>query len=291
MSKFCTTCGFQDCKCKLTYSALNYSNVNYSVPVANIRQLSSVKNDHPETLRSWIGICEDSEVTAKNVRKAVFWTVSSIQTRTEILDSVTDIPLNDFQLLKESVQNTTDGKVKWDKLHAFWTSSIPQDVANNANKGNWVKVMAILAGLSDEYEDASHDNYLRVVKASLVAEILGDPHALCLDSARREVLTPLLREMFPEKTNTTHVGSSGTYRCQGIPSSADPAWPGSQRFIEDWLARNPEEYRAITCEILDTLTQRTGMGRREASHALFILGNSDGATGHESLAEMLDMRD
>lgn len=292
MSKFCTTCGWpqDDCECdqSVTFEALSYTNDQYEVPDSLVRQLLWVKRNHREELDAWSEIC-GATPTGSNQRKAHFWTVTSVQTRTALLDVLTEVNLNDFKNLKSAVENSTDGQIKWGKVHDFWSDpETPEELADLARQDNWVEYVATLSGHETGYNARSAERYIRTVKANVMAEIFGDDDALCLDSARRDILEPLFEEMFPGRVNSTHMGTNARYRGQGVPATSDPVWPGSGRFLEDWLAYNPEEYRAITTEVLDALTDATGMTRREVSHALFILGNQDGATAHESLAVMMD---
>lgn len=288
----CTQCGLgaEYCTCDQTleFADLTYAEADFEVPDKLVRQLNSVKRDHGDALRAWADIC-DADATGSNVRKAHFWTVPSVQERTAVLDRVTDrASLNDFQSLKRSVEATYDGDVKWEKVHAVWTADLPEMAAADAREDNWAEFMATLTGLEKGYNGRSSENYVRAVKSALVAEILGDPHALCLDSARRAVLEPLFDRMFDGPRRGTHQGLASEWRGQAVDATVDKVHPGSKEFIEDRLTYNPREYRAITKAILDALTDATRLSRREVSHALFILGNQDGVTAHEPLAEMLD---
>jgi hypothetical protein len=190
--------------------------------------------------------------------------------------------------IKNAVENSTDGQLKWEKVLETWTEEgLGETLADLAREDNWVEYIATLSGHETGYNARSSERYIRTVKANLMAEIFGDDKALCLDSARRDILEPLFEEMFTGKTNGTHLGTNAKYRGQSVPATSEAVWPGSKKFLEDRLAYNPEEYRAITEEIIEALTEATGMTHNEVSHALFILGNQDGATAHESLAEML----
>lgn len=287
----CTHCGLgpEYCTCTETvdFDSLSYAKDGYAVPDQLVRQLKSVKRRHGDALRAWEAICTASQ-TGSNVRKAHFWAVTSVQTRTELLDELTTDAVTNFKTLKNAVEQSTDGGVKWDKVQAVWTGDLADEVAESALAGDWIDVIATLTGHEAGYNARSSENYVRTVKANLIAEILGDDDALCLDSARRSVLEPLFEEMFHPRTSGTHLGTGAEFRGQAVPATSDPVFPGSKRFIEEWLAYNPREYRAITREILGRLSEETGMSKREVSHALFILGNQDGATAHESLAAMLD---
>jgi hypothetical protein len=247
-----------------------------------------VNRNYPEELGAWSGIT-GADPKASNQRKADFWTVPSIQTRSAVLDAVTDVQLNDLSELKSAVEATTDGLKKWEHVHEFWSDPhLPEELADLAREDNWVEYIATLSGLQKDGSNRENQKYIRVTKANLMAEIFGDDKALCLDSARRDILEPLFKEMFTDEVKQTHMGTAGDYRKQSVPVQAKKVWPGSKEFIENRLCLNPKEYRAITEEIIEALTEETGMTHNEVSHALFILGNSDGATAHKSLARMLD---
>lgn len=289
MSKYCTSCYQEACECDqtVTFEELSYTNADFEVPEVLERQLLSTDTRAPESLRAWQFIT-GCKPTGTNVRKAVFWVMSSIQTRTAVLDEITQIDFNNFQNLKEAVESSTDGEVKWEKLHAFWNADTADNVADSARADDWIDAVADLSGLT-KADESRHEGYLRVVKANLVAEILGDPDALCLDSARRSALEPLFDRMFDGVVTApdTPVGDA-PYRSKSTPVTAETVLPRDKKFLEDRLTKNPAEYRAIAKKILDSLQEATGMDRRRISHALFVMGNADGATEHESLAEMLD---
>jgi hypothetical protein len=206
-----------------------------------------------------------------------------------VLDAETDVQLNDLSTMKSGTLATYDGAQKWGKIHEFWSDeNIAPKVADLASEDNWVEYIATLSGLQTDGSNRDNQHYLRVTKANLMAEIFGDDKALCLDSARRDILEPLFEEMFTPVVTQTHMGTDGDYRKRPVPANAEAVWPGSKKFLEERLSLNPKEYRAITEEIIDALRDATGMTHNEISHALFILGNQDGATAHKSLAEMLD---
>lgn len=286
----CTKCGHTDehCSCTKTvdFEDLNYTYNQFEVPDMLVRQPISIKRRYGDALRAWEDIC-DTRPTGAKVRWAHFWAVTSVQTRSALLDSLTDIPKGDFKALKNGVSGSTDGNLKWEKVHDIWTGDTADTVAESLQAGDWVQAVADLSGHQRGFHARTEENYARTVKSHVVTEIFGDPDALCLDSARRSVLEPLFERMFHPRTRGTHLGTGGEFRGQAVPATADKVFPGSKTFIEDRLAYNPREYRAIARRILDELTDATGMSRREVSHALFILGSQDGATEHESLARLI----
>lgn len=289
----CTNCGFTKsyCDCEQTpaFRDLKYTNDSYTVPVSLVSQLLWVKENHRDELKAWEKIT-DCDPKGANQRKALLWAVTSVQTRTELLDKVTDGAVQNLGTMKEAVEKSTDGIKKWEKVLESWTEeNLGEKLADSAREDNWEQYLKDLIGLQEGYNARIEERYVRMVKGHLMAEIFGDDKALCLDSARRDILEPLFEEMFTGDVKSPHRGKGeAPYRGQSTPAGADPAWPGGKRFLEDWMVCNPHEYRAITEEVISALKAETGMTQNEISHALFILGNKDGATAHKSLAEMLD---
>lgn len=292
MSRFCTTCGFpQDggCECdqSVTFKELSYTNNEFEVPDMLIRQINSVVDDEKHNLGALARTFDNSAPTGRNVRVATFWSVGSIKTDTGRIDALTgDVALNDFSALKSFLEATRDGEKKWEKVHELWTGGIPEETARHARNGDWVKAQAALIGLNTGDTDRD-THYVRPTKANMVTRIMGDPHALCMDTRRHRVLRPLLKRMLPGETRGAD-DQSGEYRVQGtsVDTERVPAW--SKNHLQDRLTRNPREYRAIAEKILDALERETRADRAEIGHILFLLGGAD--TFHETLQDLVDTR-
>lgn len=246
-----------------------------------------VQNTGEET-RLWADMCDNSAQTATNVRKAYLFATCSVQTVTTVLDQQTgNIELNDLSTVKEAVLATTDGKKKWEKVHEFWTSDIPENAIDALENDGWVAFQAELIGLTTDHGGRDHAMYVRPTKANLIAEILGDYGAMCLDSARRSVLEAQIKELF-DKPLLKELYVGGSHRSKWPPADSKRLMVSSQEFLEERLKRNPEAYRVITRTLLDLIEYETDYGRHEISHALFLAGIDGEPTSHEPLRDWID---
>lgn len=236
----------------------------------------------------WADMCDNSAQTATNVRKAYLFAVCSVQTVTDLLDRKTgEIALNDLSTVKEAVLATTDGRKKWEKVHEFWTSDIPENAIDALETDGWVGFQAELIGLTTDHGGREHAMYIRPTKANLIAEILGDYGAMCLDSARRSVLEPQIKELF-DKPLLKELYVGGSHRSKWPPADSKRLMVSSQEFLEERLKTNPEAYRVITRTLLDLIEYETGVDRHEISHALFLAGIDSEPTSHEPLRAWID---
>lgn len=290
--RFCKNCNStaENCTCEL-YDTLSWTIGQFDVPDQFVRDATAQFRKRSVMVKSVADAFADSAITARNVRVAYIWSVGSIQTVTSHIDRITqEIDAGNFKTLKNFLENTSDGQKKWELAHDFWTSEVPEIVAKHARNGDWLEAQAELTGLTKANTDRrgrKDDNkrsYMRVTKANMVTRILGDPHALCIDSRRYDVLQTVLQGMLDDAP----MGHSnrGPYRVRGtdVGEAQYPAW--DHRWLSRVLTRNPEEYRAVTKRLLDRLEDELPCRRRDIGHVLFLMGGD--ATAHESLQELLN---
>lgn len=295
----CTNCAQKPKYCTCTddswtdvqFSDLSYTNEQFEVPVSVIRGINRAKTEHRDDLADWVSMTQNAVVSPRNVRLAYLWATVSIQTDSGTLDEVTDeLRLNDFGTLKASLEESADGDKKWEKVHDFWTSDKPKQVADHIRSEDWIEAQAVLSGLSEDSGRTFH--YCRPVKANMVTALFGDPHALCLDSRRHRVLEDTLKDALPATVrgpdHTHPTDALGTYRQQGLQGTAEPKPAASEEFLQESkaLARSPEELRVITSHLRHRVAEETRATPEEVHHLLFILGGP--TTFHRPLQEMMD---
>lgn len=278
----------QESQLNVRFDELSYTNTEYSVPDSLIRAINQEYADNRSQYDAFGETIQNAELTARNVRLVFPWCVGSIQTNTERIDQMTGFLMNgNFEDFKNFCQRTTDGQKKWSKMHEFWTSDVPEQVVKELRRGNEIEAKAVLGGLSRS--GPKEYSYARPCKASLVTELLTPGDHMCLDSRRHRVLRPLLKEMLPKAIQTPDHDhpENNPYRVRpGRKHMADYKLAWTQDFLQDGLERNPQEYTAITREILDVLEANTVVPRHLISHVVFNLGGP--RTFHETLQEKLD---
>lgn len=257
-------------------------------PEADYSTMCTVNDNLGDSTAKIGELCKNTVVTPTNVRKAYVFSTCSIKTVTAILDEQTsNISMNDIGTIKKAVENTTDGQKKWEKVHDFWFSGIPEDAVEAYKAGGWVDFQAELIGLTEDDGGREHRMYVRPTKANLISELLGDPDAMCLDSARRSVLTRQFQRLFKKK-QVKELFVGGRFRSKWPPAGSKKLKPWSQEFLEERLKTNPEAYRVITTAVKDVLEDMTDADRYEISHALFLAGIDGEETSHEPLRKWLE---
>lgn len=247
---------------------------------------------------------QNVDVNPTNVRLAMVTTVVSIKTETEIMDGRTSMAHSgNFRDLKEYVEKSSDGNLKWDKVHKWYSSDLPDRVSNLLNDGRIMDAHALLAGRDPDTGGPveSRFNYLRTVKASLVLFHLGF-NRVCLDSRRWKSMRPAIQAIIRDTgikhpdTEDPDVGRPGgygsdeprapnPYRKRSPRTNADESPTCVHETWEDKFAKNPPEYHAVMDMILGEIAERAGHSKGEVNHALFNLAGE--RTFHEPLMERL----
>lgn len=208
---------------------------------------------------------ENAVVSPSNVRYAMAWTVVTIKTDTKRVDGRTSMLLSgDFSNDKKFVENSTDGKLKWEKVHGWLNSQIPEKVAQYLQNSEVEKAHALLAGRDPETGNPVTKTYLRTCKASLVLYLLGFER-MCMDSRNFRTFKPVLREiMYDIQVKHPESEGSNPYRSNQpsmdagevstISHSSDPEVEG-KTFWEDKLKWNPKEYHYLSDRMLDIVAE------------------------------------
>lgn len=246
---------------------------------------------------------EDAEITGASVRRAILWTVGSIKTDTRAVDDGADGMLKNLGTVRDFLQDTHDGALKWDKFGPLFTSDIPDRVAELLRDGRVNDAHALLAGRDPETGKPVGKHYLRVNKASLVLYLL-DVDRMCVDTRIWRALKPAFGAVFtnelvsePDTADpimAEHRGlTPNPYRDtlnspKPVPvmsHSGDTERDFGKTFWEDRLRMNPIEYTCLTDHVIDRLARHADVPRELIPQVAF---NTEGETTfHDGLMERL----
>lgn len=247
---------------------------------------------------------DTSEYEGRDVRLAAMWSIASIKTDTELVDSEAQNMISgDFGVDKEIMEQTTDGDIKWEKFGEWFTSEIPDDVADLLNKGRVNEAHALLSGRNWMTGEKVGEKYLRATKASMVLYLLGFDR-ICVDSRVFQAVKPALHGIVENKAyshpptetenrfRSTNQNGMVSLRQDAKPipvisHSGDPNWDREKSYFEDKLKWNIDEYHALTTHIVDVIADESGVDRRKVPQVLFNLGRSESQerTRHKGLLE------
>jgi hypothetical protein len=239
---------------------------------------------------------ENAVVTPANVRRASLWVIGSIKTDTNLVDSgASGLLSGDFSKDKAFLEGTTDGELKWDRYGEWFSSQIPDRVAELLESGRVDDAHALLAGRDPDTGEWVGDYYLRANKASLVLYLLGFDK-VCMDTRIYRATKPVMwatldndavRHPETELDNPYRNRSPGmdAKHVLVISHSGDDDWDGEKSYWEDKLKWNVPQYDALTGHLIDLLAERSDVPRELIPQVAF---NTEGnTTGHETLMERI----
>jgi hypothetical protein len=258
----------------------------------HIESLEAEYDRHKAQYNDFQAKRENSKLTASNVRRCMAWTVLSIKTDTDMLDKRTEELLSgDFSADKQLAYSTTDGAVKWEHIHKWLTSDIPERVVNYLENGRIHDAHALLAGRDPETGEQTTTMYLRTCKASLVLYFLGY-NRVCMDTRVYRSLTPQIRNLTnPRKVTHPDTEMHNPYRDSSPrmgaskvsvwSHSGDPNHEEGKTYWEDKLKWNPPQYHAMTQYIVSRIAEDSRIPAELVPQVAF---NTEGtATWHSDL--------
>jgi hypothetical protein len=240
-----------------------------------------------------------AEASATNVRWATAYAVASIKTGTGRVDTNVTGIAGDFAGLRDMVEDSSDGNVKWSHFHDFFTSDRPEQVAEDLQCGAVMDAHARLCGIDPETGDKSDTTYLRPTKASLVLYLLGYDR-MCLDTRIwRSIKQPVVQKLITPQSRTHPATSAQNPFRQQAADVSGPArslWDHSadvdhRTYWEDTLHINPVEYSAVTWYLVERIHNEveTELPAGVIPHALFNLSGPN--TFHTELWDVLHLAD
>lgn len=280
---------------------LSYVKESGKIPESLIRRLKAEYRENKSQYDKFDQNRQSVEVTPQSIRRAMAWVVVTIKTDTERVDARSDLLLSgNFRNDKSFVTQSTDGKIKWEKVHKWLTSDIPDRVADYLNRDRVNDAHALLAGRDPEtgkqvtIEGQEATLYLRTCKASLVLYLTGFDR-MCIDSRIFRAIEPALSALMEGKKSHADTALENPYRdssprmdAKAVPvvsHSGDLMHESGKTFLEDKLAMNPPEYDALTGFIRERLADETGIPESVIPQVAFNL--QDETTTHGPLMERL----
>lgn len=210
---------------------------------------------------------ESAENTGATVRRAALWTVGSIKTDTQLVDDgASEILAGDFGDDRAFLLSTEHGSVKWDRYGEWFSSDVPDRVAELLDEGRVDDAHALLSGRDPETGERVGEYYLRACKASLVLYLLGYDR-VCLDTRIYRAVKPAIRALFEDdvvthpETETENPYRASTPRMDAgytpiYSHSGDEKFTGEKSYWEDKLKWNVIQYDAMTTHLRDRLAEK-----------------------------------
>lgn len=278
---------------ELTFEQLSYADRFGGCPDGLADAVRREYSDRSARYDAFARKRSQTAVSPRTVRWAMAWTVTTIKTDTSRIDARTEMMTGDFGDLKSFVENSTDGQVKWEKVHTWFNSDVPERVAGLIRSGRIHDAHALLAGRDPEtMGPAENLRYLRTCKASLVLYLLGIDR-MCIDTRIYRTIKPLLKEIthYARKNHPDTEGyrkeapDQNAKRVPVVSHSGDRETDFSKTFLEDKLKWNPREYVALTDHIVGLIADKSDVPREVVPQVLFNLSGE--TTFHEDLYEIL----
>jgi hypothetical protein len=301
MSKFCIDCGLPkatNCDCSTEYKPpavkdLTYVNTDVTLAQAFCEQFTNTRDSLDTevftTLRNQV------DPTPRNIRKVSAFVIQTINTETDKAEQLNkDVMAGNFADDKRAIEATRDGAKKWELYADWFPSDLAEKVAKDFKAGNWSNGMIRLSGRDPETGENVRETYLRPVKASLVAYLLGDDKAMCMDRRVFRALKPVLDQVLTEKVRqhpqteddrmrTTAQRMDADHKSLMVHKTADNL---DTDYWCDGMALNLGEYRAITAGLIDLIAEQTNTDKHLVPIVLFNMGDYE-PTIHEGVLRNL----